>query len=170
MGGDEELFVAGGLAGLIVCKLPELPRLARKILPQLLPPYNMFELALSSETIFYASSSAVLEAYEALCFPRFKVSAGTPYAFFSAEIKPPFPVKLMLLSPFEFEKLRGGEDVSPGLTWLARGFERCAPIERGFVSAILSLRGDNGEVRAPRFRAVRPGIRAGGSLRASGHS
>lgn len=116
VGGDEELFVAGGLAGLIVCKLPELPRLARKILPQLLPPYNMFELALSSETIFYASSSAVLEAYEALCFPRFKVSAGTPYAFFSAEIKPPFPVKLMLLSPFEFEKLRGGEDIGPELT------------------------------------------------------
>lgn len=134
-GGSGGVFVAGGEGGLLIAKVTPVGQPARRILTQLPPPYDRFELAIVNRTLLNASGSLHLAPSQQLSF-QFEVSEGAPYAFLEASILSARPVKLILSTQGKHGEPRG---TSAALAWIGTEIHVKVPLESGrYLPIILS--------------------------------
>ena len=125
--GGRGVFAAGGGGGLLIATVRPVERPLKKILAQLLPPYDRFEAAITNRTLLRLNGSLLLKPSQPLSF-HFEVSESAPYAFLEASLSSTHPVKLTLQAQAEREKSGNG---SAALSWSGAEIRVEVPLEPG---------------------------------------
>lgn len=128
--GDERVFLAGGGGGLLIERVPVTPRPMKRVLPELPPPYDRFELALVNKTLLYASGSISLAPPQYTSF-SLEVSELAAYAFLEARLSSTSPVRLMLMDEREFESFTRNLTEKSALSWTGEEVEVVTRLEPG---------------------------------------
>jgi WD40 repeat protein len=93
--GSKDVFAAGGGGGLLIAVARPVERPQERILTQLPPPYDRFEVAIANKTLLHFNGTLPLKPSQPLTF-QFEVSESAPYAFLEANLTSTPPVKLTL--------------------------------------------------------------------------
>lgn len=132
-GGGRGVFAAGGGGGLVIASVHPVERPPKKILAQLPPPYDKFEVAIANRTLLYLNGSIQLERSQPLSF-QFTVSESAPYAFLEASLSSTRPVKLTLTTQAAYGRLGGG---FTDLSWSGTVIQVNVPLKPGTYSLVV---------------------------------